>query len=124
MRLSNEDSHDNRFLSITKRKFKTLAIIFGNSWAQLFSACKERYMKLSKIPNQPNWNQPQGKYLNKLVLLHSAYSYPYRKQTIEISGSCHKRQKPQAPTPQAPIRNRQTRKVVNATGLNRNTNLA
>ena len=26
-------------------------------------------------------------------------------------GSCHKRQKPQAPTPQAPIRNRQTRKV-------------
>jgi len=37
-------------------------------------------------------------------------------------GSCHKRQKPQAPTPQAPIRNRQTRKVANAIGLNRNTN--
>ena len=35
-------------------------------------------------------------------------------------GSCHKRQKPQAPTPQAPIRNRQTRKVANAKGLNRN----
>jgi len=34
-----------------------------------------------------------------------------------------KRQKPQAPTPQAPIRNRQTRKVANAKGLNRNTNL-
>jgi len=33
-----------------------------------------------------------------------------------------KRQKPQAPTPQAPIRNRQTRKVANAKGLNRNTN--
>jgi len=33
-------------------------------------------------------------------------------------GSCHKRQKPQAP-----IRNRQTRKVANAKGLNRNTNL-
>ena len=32
--------------------------------------------------------------------------------------SCHKRQKPQAP-----IRNRQTRKVANAKGLNRNTNL-
>jgi len=31
--------------------------------------------------------------------------------------------KPQAPTPQAPIRNRQTRKVANAKGLNRNTNL-
>jgi len=38
-------------------------------------------------------------------------------------GSCHKRQKPQAPTPQAPIRNRQTKKVANAKGLNRNTNL-
>jgi len=38
-------------------------------------------------------------------------------------GNCHKRQKPQAPTPQAPIRNRQTRKVANAKGLNRNTNL-
>jgi len=40
-----------------------------------------------------------------------------------IPGSCHKRQKPQAPTPQAPIRNRETRKVANAKGLNRNTNL-
>jgi len=39
------------------------------------------------------------------------------------NGSCHKRQKPQAPTPQEPIRNRQTRKVGNAKGLNRNTNL-
>ena len=35
-----------------------------------------------------------------------------------IPGSCHKHQKPQAP-----IRNRQTRKVANAKGLNRNTNL-
>jgi len=39
------------------------------------------------------------------------------------SGSCHKRQKAQAPTPRAPIRNRQTRKVTNAKGLNRSTNL-
>jgi len=39
------------------------------------------------------------------------------------TGSCHKRQKPQAPTPQEPIRNRKTRKVANAKGLNRNTNL-
>jgi len=38
-----------------------------------------------------------------------------------FSGSCHKRQKPQAPTPQAPIRNSQTTKVANAKGLNRNT---
>jgi len=39
-------------------------------------------------------------------------------------GSCHKRQKPQAPTPQAPIRNRLTRKVANAKVLNRNFNLS
>jgi len=41
----------------------------------------------------------------------------------KIGGSYHKRQKPQAPTPQAPIRNRQTRKVANAKGLNSNNNL-
>jgi len=35
-----------------------------------------------------------------------------------FKGSYHKLQKPQAP-----IRNRQTRKVANAKGLNRNTNL-
>ena len=40
-----------------------------------------------------------------------------------FKGSCHKRRKPQAPTPQAPIRNHQTRKVANAKGLNHNTNL-
>ena len=39
------------------------------------------------------------------------------------TGSCHKRQKAQAPTPRAPIRNRQTRKVANAKGLNHITNL-
>jgi len=42
---------------------------------------------------------------------------------LEQVGSCLKRQKPQAPTPQAHVRNRQTRKVANAKGLNRNTNL-
>jgi len=42
---------------------------------------------------------------------------------VLVSGSCHKRQKAQAPTPQAPIRNRQTRKVANAKVLNRNINL-
>jgi len=44
-------------------------------------------------------------------------------ETQENSGSCHKRQKAQAPTPRAPIRNRQTRKVANAEGLYRYTNL-
>ena len=31
---------------------------------------------------------------------------------VSNTGSCHKRQKPKAPTPQAPIRNCQTRKVA------------
>jgi len=42
---------------------------------------------------------------------------------LENVGSGYKRQKPQAPTPQAPIRNRKTRKIANAKGLNLNTNL-
>jgi len=42
---------------------------------------------------------------------------------IKFLGSGHKRQKPRALTPQAPIRNSHTRKVANAKGLNRNTNL-
>jgi len=46
-----------------------------------------------------------------------------REGKVFKTGSFHKRQKPQAPTPQAPIRNRQTRKVANAKVLNRNTNL-
>jgi len=51
-------------------------------------------------------------------LLTDIFTIPLNKM-----GSCHKRQKPQAPTPQAPIRNSKTRKVANAKGLNRNTNL-
>jgi len=54
-----------------------------------------------------------------LLSLHMAVA----SDAVYFSGSCHKRQKPQARTPQAPIRNRQTRKVANAKGLNRNTNL-
>ena len=50
------------------------------------------------------------------ILKISAIDATYRCST---RGSCHKRQKPQAPTPQAPIRNRQTRKVANVKGLNR-----
>jgi len=38
-------------------------------------------------------------------------------------GSCHKRQKPQALTLQAPICNRQTRKIANAEFRNRYINL-
>jgi len=42
---------------------------------------------------------------------------------MQMGQLTYKRQKPQAPTPQAPVRNRQTRKVAKAKGLNRNTNL-
>ena len=53
--------------------------------------------------------------------------FPIQRETIEDfivwRGSCHSRQKAQAPTPQAPIRNSQTRKVANAKGHNHNTNL-
>ena len=55
---------------------------------------------------------------------NTLYSLIFQDRPMFSQGSCHKRQKPQAPTPQAPIRNRQTRKVANAKGLNRNTNLA
>ena len=57
----------------------------------------------------------------KSVLLDLVFQ---EKEDVFEKGSYHKRQKPQAPTPQAPIRNRQTRKVANAKRLNRNTNLA
>ena len=51
---------------------------------------------------------------------HNQFQLP--RQHVSL-GSWQKRQKPQAPTPQAPIRNRRTRKVANAKGLNCNTNL-
>jgi len=58
------------------------------------------------------------------ILLHSVIfqGRPMFSHVIQ-KGSCHKRQKVQAPTPQAPIRNRHMRKVTNAKVLNRNTNL-
>jgi len=52
--------------------------------------------------------------LNVLTDEANALNKPF----LDCSGSFHKRQKPQAP-----IRNRQTRKVANAKGLNCNTNL-
>ena len=58
------------------------------------------------------------------VLLHPFISMLPDFAILSKLGSCHKRQKPQAPTPLAPIRNRQTRKSAIAKGLNRNTKLA
>jgi len=58
-----------------------------------------------------------------LLLVHHSRLFSLWAWNPNLAGSCHKRQKPRAPTPQAPIRNRQTRKVANAIGLNCNTNL-
>jgi len=55
--------------------------------------------------------------------IHFPGTFCFDKVMLALSGSCHKRQKPQAPTPQERIRNRQIRKIANAKGLNRNTNL-
>jgi len=63
--------------------------------------------------------------LNRYILTYFGSTfYCLAERSDKDTGSCHKRQKPQAPTPQAPIRNRQMRKVANAKGLNRNTNLS
>jgi len=64
-----------------------------------------------KLVPRFDWNQAWRRLLLKSMLL------------LPIEGSCHKRQKAQAPTPQAPICNRKTRKVANAKVQNRYTNL-
>jgi len=57
---------------------------------------------------------------NRAGMVHSTDNFVL---AIPGTGSCHERQKPQARTPRAPIRNHQTRKVANAKGLNCNTKL-
>ena len=64
-----------------------------------------------------------GRVLETVWLLYYLSTFYLEASEHCISGSCHKRQKPQAPTPQVPVRNRQTRKVAYAKGRNRNTNL-
>ena len=60
----------------------------------------------------------QEKKSSSKILILFCWNFFFSTRTKVRAGSCHKRQKPQAP-----IRNRQTRKVANAKGLNRNTNL-
>jgi len=63
----------------------------------------------------------------QLFLAGSAtYTYDFNSEARRnelFSGSCQKRQKAQALAPQAPIRNRKTRKLANAKVYNRYTNL-
>ena len=71
----------------------------------VYSNARWHFRSMEKLPEN---SVPSRRFSTKIVL----------------KGSCHKRQKPQVPTPQAPIRNnRQTRTVANAKGRNRNTNL-
>jgi len=72
---------------------------------------------LSKVlfkPKRENWYCRLKKNKKK---------FEQKKKSLKKQGSCHERQKPQAPTPQAPICNRQTRKVAYAKVLNRNSTL-
>jgi len=84
------------------------------------------FLALSNAPT--NSNRPFAQSTTKI----SSKELPEKNRTLEITfqgstmrgtGSCHKRQKTQAPTPQEPIRNRQTRKVANAKVRNSCTNL-
>ena len=78
-------------------------------------------------------NNPSKIFLKIVILNKSLMYWPYiaamsfgnrenYSRRSFVLGNCHKRQKPQAPTPQAPIRNPQTRKDANAKCFNRNTN--
>jgi len=82
-------------------------------------------LPLLESHTQNRFNLPQnGGFV--LTVFVDTFSEVLRKEkasTVNLWGSCHKRQKLQAPTPQVPIRIRQTRKVSNAKVYNRNTNL-
>ena len=88
----------------------------------------ETFYRIRPFRNISNPSRPDlfsGKVLSKkniLYILNTDISLLWGLQPALVltskTGSCHKRQKPQAP-----IRNRQTRKVAIAKGLNRNTNL-
>jgi len=81
-------------------------------------------VKFSNEPIAGTWDNFQTlSSLTSLFFTASSRGVASLEFLVLLLDSCHKRQKPQAPTPQAPIRNRQTRKVANAKGLNRNTNL-
>jgi len=79
----------------------------------------------NKRPNLWMNSRVKAHPLNKLEVFDQTDTRPMRNTRSDFCklGSCHKRQKVQASKSQAPIRNRQTRKVADAKVLNRNTNL-
>jgi len=76
------------------RAFKSIPIWNVLGWLRAF---KSPYM---------SGQQQHSPYINACRVNSNTLNLmcPYR-----LTGSCHKRQNPQAPTPKAPIRNRQTR---------------
>jgi len=87
---------------------------------------------MTKLGGEKEKNAGRGKRIHDHVIsgqtrwplsYDASLGLGYNLRSQAKTGSCHKRQKPQAPAPQAPVRNRQMRKVGNAKGLNRNTNL-
>ena len=101
-------------------------------WPVLHSRIRINQWNFVILQNALPWNENQSAAWICLhcFTLHGCVSHEQLKQcptlqrawasptSVELPGSCHKRQKPQAP-----IRNRQTRKGANAKGLNRNSNL-
>jgi len=81
----------------------------------------------SILKNNKNTDHPRFGFTPKTGVYHSQKGAKVLlakfTQRISQRGSCQKRRKPQAPTPQAPIRNRKTRKVANAKVYNRCSNV-
>jgi len=76
-----------------------------------------KYYRLEREDHFRKWRNEMDSILKKLGYFDDEVNYRtslfIAHRVVPLSRS-HKRQKPQAPTPQAPIRNRQTRKVANA----------
>jgi len=62
------------------------------------------------FPAIPATDPPSVSFVKHEDRLAALPDFPNPIFLVAVTGSCHKRQKPQAPTPQAPIRNRQKEK--------------
>jgi len=86
-------------------------------------AVKERFSRTGRRWDARRQTRRREVRFREVVDTGNYTSFANTVNLVDRWGSCHKRQIPQAPTPQVPIRNRQTRKVANAKVLNRITNL-
>ena len=98
----------------------------------VFCQCDLFGIECSWYQLKESWDMPSDaqridllKYLvdeGRIDQVLTSHDIHTKHRLVIKTSSCHKRQKLKAPTPHAPIRNRQTRKVANAKGLNRNIN--